>query len=116
MRLVVHVLAALGLFLVGAAPNFAARGDSFGHAADARVQIAQAPIPTITLPTLPVPVGTTTTTVPPSTTTTTTAVTTTTTVSGCCGFGPTKLRFETVTGSGTSLEANCMSRPATSRW
>jgi len=59
MRLVVHVVAALGFFLSAAAPSYAAT---------------------------------------------------------CCGFGPTKLRFETVTGSGTSLEANCMSRPATSRW
>src|SRR5207245_4126469 len=68
-------------------------------------------IPTITIPTLPIPIGTTTTTVatttttaPGSTTTTTTVPgATTTTVPGCCGFatpGPSFMRFETVTQAG----------------
>src|SRR5207249_4291798 len=63
---------------------------------------------TTTRPTTTTTVATTTTTRPTTTTTvattTTTLSTTTTTVAGCCGFpgaGPTKLRFETVTGSGS---------------
>jgi len=44
MRLVVHVLAALGLFLAPARPSFAACGDNPGDAqavADTRAQIAE---------------------------------------------------------------------------
>ena len=113
MRLAVDVLAAFGLLLAVADPSFAVRGDSPGHGhmvANTSVQIAQV-IPTITLPTLPIPIGTTTTTVatttttvPVSTTTTTTVPgATTTTVPGCCGFatpGPSFMRFETVTQAG----------------
>src|SRR5439155_6913619 len=66
------------------------------------------PTTTTTVATTTTTVATTTTTVATTTTTvattTTTSTTTTTTIAACCGFpgaGPTRFRFESVTGSGS---------------